>query len=225
MKKVVIYGNTILSQMIYDDSMRGGDFRIAAFAVDQEYLHQDSFCGLPQIDIELVKELYPPTEYDMLAVLGGYSCIRNRSCFYNKAKSCGYYLRNYISPTADVAPTVSMGENNIIMSRSHVGCKGQMGHNNLIRQNVYLGHDFVMGDHNVIGPGCNIGGYSRFKDCCYVCIGSTIIDHINIAEETLVGAGSVVIHSTEAFSKNVGNPARVLGYHKEEGIRMVSCHR
>lgn len=220
MKKVVIYGNTILSQMIYDDSIRGGAFQIAAFAVDQEYLHRDTFCGLPQIDIERIEELYPSDEFDMLAVLGGYSCIRSRSLFFNKAKSLGYLLRNYVSCTADVVSMVSMGENNIIMGGTHVGLNGKMGNNNLIRQNVYLGHDFVMGDHNVVGPGCNIGGHSTFKDHCYVCIGSTLIDHIVLEEETLIGAGSVVIRSTEAFSKNAGNPSRVLGYHEEEGIRM-----
>lgn len=222
MKKVIIYGNTVLSQMIYCDSISGCDFQIAAFAVDQEYLHQETFCGLPQIDIEIAQELYPPDEFDMLAVLGGYSCIRNRSLFFNRAKSLGYLLRNYMSNTADISLPVSMGENNIIMGGAHVGCNGQMGNNNLIRQNVYLGHDFVMGDHNVIGPGCNIGGHSTFKNHCYVCISSTLIDNIVLEEETLIGAGSVVIHSTEAFSKNVGNPARILGYHKEDGIRMTA---
>lgn len=225
MKKVVIYGNTALSQMIYYDSVCNDDFKIAAFAVDREYLQQDTFCGLPQIDIEMAAQLYPPAEFDMLAVLGGYSCIRNRLRFFNKAKSFGYCLRNYISSSAEITPTVSMGQNNIIMSRVHVGIHGQMGNNNLIRQNAYLGHDFVMGDHNVIGPGCNIGGHSIFENCCYVCIGSTLIDHIILAEETLIGAGSVVIHSTEAFSKNVGNPARILGYHKENGIQMIPCTR
>lgn len=220
MKKVIVYGNTVLSKMIYYDALNDPDFQIVCFAVDTEYLNDPIFLGLPQVDFAEVTALYPPDDYDMIAVLGGYSCMRNREKFYHRAKEKGYKLRNFISKRADITPTNEMGENNIIFGPSHIGMEGKMGNNNIIRQNVYLGHNFEMGSNIFIGAGCNIGGNCTIKDTSYIAMGSTVINNITLAEETLVGAGSVVIHDSEPYSKNVGNPSRIIGYHTEEGIRM-----
>lgn len=219
MNEVILYGNSTLSQMVLSDAA-GSDFKIVAFAVDRDYLNATTCCGLPQVDFEDVESMYPPDRYDMLAVLGGYSDMRARITHYQKARAKGYRMRNYISQRADCANTVTFGENNIILGITHIGLNGSMGDNNIIRQNVYLGHDFDIGDNCFIGPGCNIAGSCTIANTCYIAIGATIINNIMLAEETLIGAGSVVIHDTEAYSKNVGNPARVIGYHREKGIRM-----
>lgn len=157
----------------------------------------------------------------MLAIFEGYRSMRARDNIFSKAKSSGYKLRNYISNRADFAPDVKMGENNIIMGNTHVGFGGSMGDNNMIRQTVYLGHQFKLGNNNIITAGCTIGGHSDIKDHCYLGLGVTVIDHIKIAEETLIGAGSVVIRDTEPYSKNVGNPSRIIGYHQDQGVRMM----
>lgn len=224
MKKIVVFGNTILSNMLFYDALGNDSFEIVCFTVDKEYLHNTEFLGLPQLDFANIQETYPAGEYDMIAVLGGYSCMRNREKMFLRAKSKGYYLRNYISPKADFSPEIIMGENNIIMAQSHIGIGGSMGNNNIIRQNVYLGHDFHLGNNNFIGAGCNIGGNSVIKNACYIGLGATIINNITLENETLIGAGSVVIRNTEPFSKNVGNPARIISYHPEEGIRMDINH-
>jgi len=220
MKSVILYGTGNISKMIFYDSIGRTDFHIVGFTVDKIYLREGLFLGLPQIDFDLVADLYPPTDYDMLAVSGGYRSMRDREVMYSKAKNKGYTLRNYISQKADFSPEVTMGDNNIILSGSHVGIGGTMGNNNLIRQNVYLGHDFILGDNNVIAPGCNIGGKCKIGNTCYIGLGSTVLNGTTVAEETLIGAGSVVIKDTEPYSRNVGNPSRIIGYHREEGVKL-----
>jgi sugar O-acyltransferase (sialic acid O-acetyltransferase NeuD family) len=220
MKKVVLYGETILRKMLFYDGLGRNDFQIACFCVDRDYWKDNTFLGLPLISFEDVESMYPPKEYDMIALMAGYTGMRIRNSMYLKAKEKGYTMRNYISPKADITPEVTLGENNIILGHTHIGLAGMMGNNNLIRQNVYLGHDFNLGNNIVITAGCNIGGNSVIKDNCYIGLGSTIKNNITLEEETLVGAGSVVIRNSEPYSTNVGNPSRVIGYHKEEGIRM-----
>ncbi len=219
MNEVILYGNSTLSQMVFYDAC-GSSFKIAGFAVDSAYLDAPTCCGLPQVDFTEVEAIFPPSRYDMLAVLGGYSDMRARDSHYRRARDKGYQLRNYISERADITNTVVFGDNNIILGSSHIGINGSMGKNNIIRQNVYLGHDFRIGDNCYIGPGCNIAGNCNIADTSYIGIGATIINNTIIAKESLIGAGSVVIRDTEAYSKNVGNPARIIGYHREEGIRM-----
>lgn len=221
MKKVIVFGNTTLSKMLFYDSASSSNFAIACFTVDKTYLQHTEFLGLPLIDFEQIEHLYSPKEYDMLAVLDGFRGVREREKLYLKAKNKGYTLRNYISPKADFSPEITMGENNIILSGSHVGIGGTMSNNNLIRQNVYLGHHFILGNNNVFAPSCNIGGNCEINNACYFGLGSTVLNNLKIADETLIGAGSVVIRNTEPYSKNVGNPSSIIGYHQEEGVKMT----
>lgn len=220
MKKVVVYGSAILSQMLFYDCISDPNFEIACFTMDDGHRSSDQLVGLPLVRFADIGTLYPPLEYDLLALFDGYTRQRDREIMYDKAKSTGYTLRNYISSRADVAPDISMGDNNVIMALSHVGFGGTMGNNNLIRQNVYLGHQFTIGSHNIITAGCTLGGRCTIYNNCYIGLGSTILNRTRIAEETLVGAGSVVIRDTEPYSKNVGNPSRIIDYHREEGVRM-----
>ncbi|MHC1720568.1 MAG: hypothetical protein AB9844_07915 [Clostridiaceae bacterium] len=221
MKKVVIFGTTTVSKILYHDALGRSDFQIACFTVDLEYMDGNEFMGLPLVDFAKITELYPPEEFDMLAALSGYGDMRGKERLYLKAKSKGYFMRNYISYKSDFAPDVKMGENNIIMAQAHVGMEGVMGNNNTIRQNVYLGHNFALGNNNFIAAGSTIGGRCTIKNTCYIGLSAVIKNQTIIEDETLIGAGSVVIKNTEPYSKNVGNPSRIIGYHKEDGIKLV----
>ncbi len=220
-RRVLVYGSRMLSKMLVYDAQGHPDFKMAAFVLDQNYLDgAASYLGLPLVSFEEVEHNYPPTDFDMLVLTASYQEMRNRDHMYNKAKSKGYQLKNYISANSRVAPCVKLGDNNVIFEQVHLGMNGVIGSSNTIRQQVYLGHDLVMGDKNVITPGCTIGGNCSIASNCYIGLNATILNNIRIAEETLVGAGSVVIRDTEAYSKNVGNPSRVIGTHEEKGLRV-----
>ncbi len=220
MKKVIVYGNTILSEMLFYDAYNDENFEIAAFAVDSKYLNHDKFLNLPLVDFTAINRLYPPKDFDLIAPFTGFRQLREREVFYKSAKEKGYQIRNYISRKADVSPDIIMGDNNLVFAQSHVGSKGQMGSNNIIRQQVYLGHEFEIGNHNVFSPGCNVAARCKIGNLCFIGIGATIIELTTISDETLVGAASLVIKDTEKYSKNVGNPSRTIGYHSETGIIM-----
>ena len=74
--------------------------------------------------------------------------------------------------------------------------------------------------HCYIAPGCNIGGECEIKDLSFVGIGSTLVDSLILERETLIGAGSLVLKSTEPWSRYVGSPARKVGEHAETGDRV-----
>lgn len=222
MKKVIVYGSTTLSTMLFYDARGHANFEIACFTVDNDYLnHKTELLGLPLVSFGEIQVHYPPDKYDMVAIFDGFHRMHDRDKMYSKAKNSGYILRNYISARADTAPDLIMGDNNIIMGTTHIGFGGTMGNNNLIRQNVYLGHEFQLGNNNIITAGCNLGGHCKIKDHCYIGLGATVMNHITIANDTLIGAGSTVIRNTEPFSKNAGSPSRIIGYHHEEGVKMT----
>ncbi len=217
-KPVIVYGSRMLGTMLFYDAMKHPDFRIACFAVDQSFLNAEGrFCGLPQVDFGTIAQSYPKDRYDLIALFPGYA--REREEIYLKAKASGYKIRNYISATCEIASDVRMGENNVIFGQTHIGFGGVMGSSNTIRHQVYVGHEFTIGSFNVLAPDCRIGGRCNIGNRCYIGLGSTIKDQLDISDETLAGAGSVVIRDTEPYSKNVGNPSRIIGYHQDTGIQ------
>ncbi len=204
--------------MIYYEALQLEDFPIAGFTVEKDYLRgRESILGLPLVAFEVIESIYPPDQYDMVVAFTGYKNRgHEREEKYQQAKHKGYTLRNFMSSKADIMPDISWGDNNIVLAQAHIGVSGVIGSNNLIRQQVYLGHDFKMGSHNQITAGCTIGGECEIEDYCYLGLGSTIISGIVLAEGTLVGAGCTVIKGTKSYSKNVGNPSRVIGFRHEE---------
>lgn len=219
-KPIIVYGATELSKMLYYESMGDADFSITAFTTNDEYLVSDKFTGLPLVSINQVKSLYPPSQYDMITAVGGYADMRAHTRYYYQAKQMGYTLRSYISKRSFVAPGTSIGENSIVLSSTYLGSDGNIAENVIIRQNCYIGHHIVIEPHAFIGVGCNIGGESEIGELSYIAMGAVIVDRVKIGRETLVGAGSVVLSDSQPFVKLVGNPAREIGSHEAEGIRI-----
>lgn len=217
-KPIILFGTSILSEMIAREAASSADFCIAAFTVDAAYRTGDTFLGRPLVDFERMTAAYPPADFDLLLCFSGRYAMRRRAELYDRIKSAGYTLRNFISPLADCASDLILGDNNIILAHSHIGLHGRMGDNNLIRQHVYLGHNFQLGDHIFIAPGTTIGGFCQIGSLSYLALGVTVNSRVRISPESLIGSGALVLRDTEPFSKNIGSPARAVAYHPDTGI-------
>jgi sugar O-acyltransferase (sialic acid O-acetyltransferase NeuD family) len=220
-REIIVYGARMLATMLYFDARDHEEYVIKAFVVDEAYLEGTGmFLGLPQVSFEEALARYSPAEFDMLVLNASFIDMRGRDDLYQKAKVAGYRLVNYISPRSVISPDSTMGDNNVVFEHTYLGPGGSMGSNNILRQQVYIGHEYKIGNGNVITPGVKIGGGSTLGNNCYIGLGATIINGLRIEEESLVGAGSLVIKDTEPFSKSIGSPSRIIGYHEEDGLKV-----
>ena len=227
MRKIIVFGNTIVSKVLWEDIARFGskEFLIEAFTTEKQYLDSDTFCDRPLVDFEGIEKRYPPDEYDVILAVGLISNLRERLELHKKIKAKGYYCPNYISPLADVSPSVKMGENNIIHPFVKISTDAVMGSGNIVWGNSLVGMRCVIGDGTVLSAGCVVAGNCIIGDSCYVGAGAVIRDHTKIADEVLVGAGAVVVKNTEAYTAYVGNPAKPLSTHKDTGITIRMDYR
>ena len=53
------------------------------------------------------------------------------------------------------------------------------------------------------------------KECVDIGTGTKIIQHITIGNNTIIGAGAVVIRNIESNVTAVGSPAKVIKYHRK----------
>lgn len=215
--KIVVYGAGPFAELMLYHFEQESEYQIVAFCLDQAYKTSDSFCNLPLLDFDDITEAYPPEHFQMFVAIG-YKNMRNRKLLFNKAKQKGYQLVNFISPRAYTRNNLIIGENNVILSTCDIEPFARIGDNNVFWTGAIVGHHALVGNHNYISGGCGVGGYCTVGDMCFLGNNALMVNNIDIADETYMIAGTIILKNTESGYKYHGNPAKRIGYHGDTGI-------
>ena len=213
---IIIYGIGEFAKLLHYYITNESTYEVIAFTADKEFIDEVEIYGLPVIAFENINEIYPPEVYQMLVAIG-YNNMRNRKILFDKAKNKQYQLINYIHPSVDVK-NMSMGENNIIFSGSIIEPFVSIGNNNIIWSMTLLGHHMSLENHNYISAKCLLAGHVSIKNLCFIGNGVNMIDSLIVENETYIVSGSNMRKSTIECAMYNGNPAKLLKYHKENGI-------
>ena len=73
-----------------------------------------------------------------------------------------------------------------------------------------IGHDAIINDYSTILPSVNVSGAVTIGECVSVGTGSAIIQGLSIGDNTVIGAGSVVVKDIPENTVAVGVPAKVI---------------
>lgn len=219
-RKIIIYGGgqfaTLMRHLFESDTA----YLVVAYCLDRDFITSSEIEGVPVVPFEEVEEIYPPEEFEMFVAIG-YSNMRNRVLMYEKAKQKKYVLVNYVSSDSVISNTVVMGDNNTVFQGVQVEPFVRIGNNNIIWSSVNICHDTIIASHSFIAAKSTVGGFSKIGNNCFLGFNSTIVQNIEVADETLVGACALVISDTRKYSKTIGIPAREVGLHFDEGIRVI----
>lgn len=213
--KIIIYGLGSFAKLLCRYISADSNYDVIAFCADSDFIECNEFCGLPLVSFDTIEKEYPSSQYKMLVAVG-YSKMRNRKVMFDKAKSKGYQLINYIHPSV-IYHDLKKGENNIILPGCVIEPNVKIGDNNVIWSMSLLGHDCIIGSHNYISAKCLISGNSKLKDLSFIGNGTIMINGITIDNETCVGAATYLRKSTISNGLYSGNPAKLLKIN-ENGI-------
>src|SRR5687768_15554885 len=97
MAKIVIFGAGDIAKLAHHYFTTDSEHEVVAFTVDHAYRESDEMLGLPVVDFEQVRELYPPRAFGMFIGLSYTQLNRARAEKYHAAKELGYSLVSYIS--------------------------------------------------------------------------------------------------------------------------------
>jgi len=102
------------------------------------------------------------------------------------------------------------GRGIFIGSQAFIGAKVEVGDNTIVNTNSVVEHHTKVGAHVNVAPSVTINGLCNIKNGCYIGSSSVLIQLIELAPETLIGAGAVVVKSIGDSGTYVGVPARLL---------------
>lgn len=218
-KPLLIYGAGPFAELMHHHFSIGSSARVAAFTVDRDYLAAGSLRGLPVLPFDAALETHPPATCDLFLAVG-YKDLRARARLFEKARSAGYRMTSYLDPRALVYEPESLGENCVVLGNAVVEPFCTLGDNNILWSGSTVCHGSSLGNHNFLAAGVVVGGECRIGDRCFFGFSSTVRDKLSVADETLVGAQSLLLHDTAPFGTYTGVPARRRSEHREAGIRI-----
>ncbi len=210
--KLVIIGAGEFAEIAYEYFTYDSPYEVVAFAVEKKYRNTDTLFGLPVIDFEELKAVYPPEEYEIFVAITYTKLNRVRKRLYLECKRLGYRCATYVSSCAFVWRNVQIGENSFIFEGNTLQYHVKIGNNVVLWSGNHIGHRTVIEDdcwltsHDVISGFCHIG------TGCFIGVNTTVGDNVTLAKDIVLGAGALTVKDlTEAGQVYVGSPAKLLG--------------
>lgn len=210
MNHLILYGNEAVAREAFYCFREFSDYVVAGFTVDQEFIRETHFCGMPLVPFECVAEVYSPDKYSMFISVGYVNNNKIRADRYAKSRVLGYTFVNFVSPRATVYADVDIGVNCFIGHNSAISPNAVIGNNVIIGNGCNIGHDTTISEHCFISNDVSVSGGVTIGAYCYLGTNATIRNKVAIGRECVVGAGAVILENIADRSVLMAEPARVL---------------
>ena len=155
---------------------------------------------------EDIVKLYPPTEYKLFIALSYAQMNKLRELKYHEAKAKGYELVSYISSKCTYLSQFTTGDNCFIFENNTIQPFVKIDDNVTLWSGNHIGHHSEIHSHNFISSHVVVSGHCIVESNCFIGVNATIGHQVQIAKETLVGAGAIITKNTE--EKSVYVPAK-----------------
>lgn len=200
MAKIVIFGDQDLASLAHYYFKLSGEHEVVAFTLDQEYLKEDHFEGLPVVPFEQIRISHPPERHCLFAPLTQKKMGGIRAQKFAQGKEWGYKFATYISPQATRFPNLKIGENCFIFEDNTLQPFVEIGDNCILWSGNHIGHHSKIGANVFITSQVVVSGHVDVGNNCFIGVNATIRDGIRLGEGTLVGMGALITKSTPPYS-------------------------
>lgn len=118
-------------------------------------------------------------------------------------------LATIIHSQAIVSKAALIGEGTVVFANAVINPSAHIGKACIINTGAIVEHDCILKDGVHISPNATMGGTVCIGEKTWVCIGCSIAHHLTIGENSVLGAGSVVIQDVPNNVLVAGVPATI----------------
>lgn len=191
---------------------------IVGFLDDNPKLIGTNVNGVPVLGgVELMKRIRQTHGVEAIYCPLGNNKLRVK--FLTMAKENNLLTPNYIHPSVNISPNVTIGEGVYILLGTCIMPHTIIKNYVMISMNVSLAHHSILEEGVFLSTGCNFGASIHAHKYTYCGIASTIMTGLHeLGEDCFIGAGAVVIHDVEPEAVMVGVPAKIIKYKNADKI-------
>ena len=115
-----------------------------------------------------------------------------------------------ISDSADIKTDVLIGSGSIIHDNVYINSGTSIGNHCIINNNSSIDHDCIWSDFSSCGPVVITGGRVKIGNVSFIGMGSVILQGVNVSNNTVVGAKSLVNKNCNSNSMYYGTSAKFI---------------
>lgn len=184
-------------------------WNLIGFMDDEQSIQGNNINGYKVLGKAEDAKAFPDT-YFVVAV--GSSRIREK--IVNKLKNINpnIMFATVIDPSAEISSHVDIGEGTIICQHTIITVNISIGSHVVINFDCTVGHDAFINDFVTLYPSVNVSGSTCIGYGVELGTGMQIIQGKNIGDNSIVGAGSVVINDLPEKCTAVGCPAKPIKF-------------
>ena len=139
-----------------------------------------------------------------------------RTNLLKKLLNEGFKTPNFIHPTCNIHPSVTIGQCVYILPDTNIMPLTIIQDFVLISMGVNIAHHTFIDEGCFFSQGSNIGASIHFNKNVFCGIASTVMTGVKVVgEDALIGAGAVIIRDVPDYAVVVGNPGKVIKYNNQ----------
>jgi sugar O-acyltransferase (sialic acid O-acetyltransferase NeuD family) len=208
-KPLVIFGSAEMAELAKFYFTHDSERKVVAFTVDDAYVKDDQFNGLPLVPFSEMGKRYPVEAFDMHVALSYAKFNRLRQEKYEQAKAAGYTLASYVCSKSATWPDLAIGDNCFILENQTIQPTVRIGNNVMIWSGNHLGHGTEIGNHTYIASHVVISGHCKIGQRNFFGVNSTLRDFCNIGDDCFVAMGASVARDMPSGSVALAPQAEV----------------
>jgi sugar O-acyltransferase (sialic acid O-acetyltransferase NeuD family) len=205
--KVVIVGAGQFAEIACEYLTQDSPHEVVGFSIGRDFLQRREIFGLPVVPFDELESHFDPAEHGAIVAVTYAHLNRVRTGLYGETKQKGFRLISYVSSKAFVWRDVEIGENCFVFEHSVLQYGVRIGNNVVLWSGSFIGHQTRIHDNCFLSSHVVVAGFCEVGANCFLGVNSTFADNLVIAEDTVVGAGAVVVRNTESGKVYKGNPA------------------
>ncbi|NLL51772.1 MAG: acetyltransferase [Peptococcaceae bacterium] len=133
-----------------------------------------------------------------------------RRSLQSRLEELGKDCVKLVHPSAVIARNVHVDQGTVVMAGVIVNPGTRIGKGCIINTGATVDHDCTIGEFVHISPGVHVAGNVAIGPNVWLGIGCIVINGLNISDNSIIGAGSVVLRDVTEQGTYVGVPARKL---------------
>lgn len=196
-KKIIIIGNSITAEIIYQYISKDDRYHIECFCVDKKYLKNSTLFDKQVIALEDLSDKYSSKEYKILIAMGYKDLNRDRELIFNKIKEKGFEVLTYIHKDAKIYTEYEIGEGSLVLANTVVEPFAKIGKNSFIWANCTIAHHSIVEDNCWIASGTTIAGESKVCSNTFVGVGVTVVNQVRVEIFNIIGANALISSNTK----------------------------
>lgn len=210
MKNLVLIGGGNQAHYTIDIIEKENKYKIVGIIDSIHEIGSDRFgykiLGRQENLIELVKKFN--IDVGVISIGDNWS----RYFVYNKIieQIPDFEFVNAIHPSVIIGNNVKLGKGIVAMAGCIFNPKSIIGDFTFFATGAQVEHDNVIESFASISAGSVTGGYVKLGKFSAITLGVTIIDRVEIGENSVIGSGSLVLKSIPNNVLVYGNPAKII---------------